>query len=56
MACKEIQEKYKFVIETSEMNEIFKCVGKQYEQEIQKLRKDIETYKRQISNLIKDIS
>ena len=53
-SCKILAEKYKFVINTEEMNEIFECVGEKYRQEIEKLRSDIRAYQTQVSNLLKE--
>ncbi len=54
MICDKIAKKYEFVISTEEMSQIFKCVEHKYEDEIRKLKSDLEVYKRQISNLIKE--
>ena len=54
MICDKLAKKYEFVISTKEMSQIFKCVEHKYENEIKLLRSDLETYKKQISNLIKE--
>lgn len=54
--CKRLQKQIEFKVSTAEMNEIFKCVGARYEKQIAELRSDLDTYKMQVSNLLKDKS
>ncbi len=54
--CTKIKEQIEFKISTKEMNAIMQCVEARYEARINELVLDLDTYKMQVSNLLKEKS